>query len=559
MGPGRTLSRPPFGGASRKGGRPAALSLVAGAFRSLILPALAVLAATSIGCARDAVDRYPRVVLVTLDTLHVLQTGVYDPENTDTPELDRLASAGVVFEQARTTVPMTLPSHASMLSGRTPVGMRLLRNGQTLDPEVETLAQRLSAAGYRTGAFLSLGTLRREFQLDRGFEVYEDGYKTVPRFYRRADEVYADAAPWVEARGEEPYFLWLHLSDPHEPYLSVGAPPDVALELDGRELGRFSLTSRETHRVSVAVPPGRHELRWVSLRSPRADDLPETSLGLSLHPDDRLKALASPGQALSRKERDLAEPYAVEFDNAAAEAVTLDVRFDGGLRKPPPSEVLENYAAEVRYVDEYLGRLRRLVESVGPALWIVASDHGEGIYRHDQIIGHAGFGHENQLRILWVMQGRGIPAGKRVIEPALAHDLAPTVLDLLGLPPLEAAEGVSLRPCWERGDCPAERRWFAHGFHRQFETVSAVAVYHWPLKRLRQRAPGSGGYHLLDDPWERRDLTRTRNRQRRLELRRLDREVLDVTRLLERLLAEEGTEPSPEDLEMLRALGYLGD
>jgi arylsulfatase A-like enzyme len=437
--------------------------------------------------------------------------------------------------------------------------MGLLRNGQKLDPAVETLTQRLAAAGYRTGAFLSLGTLRRDFLLDRGFEVYVDGHRTVPRFYRLAHEVYADAARWFEERGDEPYFLWVHLSDPHEPYVAVGAPPDVVVEMDGDELGRFHLATREMHRLEVQLPPGRHELRWTALRKPRADDLETTSLRMTLHPGDPLGEWTAAGETPPPGEVGLEEPLTLALENAGSEPVSLSFRFDGGMRKPPPSEVLPSYAAEVRYADEYLGRLRRLVESAGPALWIVASDHGEGVYRHGDLIGHAGFGLEDQLRILWLLQGEGVPAGRRIAEPVLMHDVAPTVLDLLDLPPLADAEGVSLVPCWERGECPGERHWFAYGFHRPFELVSAVAVYRWPLKLLRQRAPGSGAYDLLADPWERNNLGRRRNRARQLELRRLGRDLQEVSSLLERLLAEDETEASDEELEMLRSLGYLGN
>lgn len=524
--------------------------------RGLGLGAALALAA----CSGDGVtERYPRVVLVTLDTLHVEHTGVYGSGVADTPELDRLAAGGLVFDQARTTVPMTLPSHASMLSGRTPTGMGLLRNGQVLDPAVETLAQRLAAAGYRTGAFVSLGTLRREFQLDRGFATYDDGHRRAPRFYRTADEVYAPAAAWVEERRGDPYFLWLHLSDAHEPYLEAGAPPDVVVDLDGEELGRFNLTSKEAHRVAVPLGPGRHALRWTSLRVPRPDDRPSTSLRLRLRPSEALGSHAVRGQSLPGGEVGLEEPLVVALEHDGPGVTTVDIHFDGSTRKPPPSEVLESYAAEVRFVDEHVGRLRRLVEAAGPTLWIVASDHGEGVYRRGDIIGHAGFGLEDQLRILWLLQGPGVPAGRRIAEPALVHDIAPTVLDLLGLAPLERAEGVSFVPCWERGECPDERRWFAHGFHRVFGQLSAVAVYRWPLKQLRQTAPGSGSYDLAVDPWERRDLGRRRDRRLRLELRRLGRDLQEVSRLIERLLAADDTEPSADDLEMLRSLGYLGN
>jgi len=255
----------------------------------------------------------------------------------------------------------------------------------------------------------------------------------------------------------------------------------------------------------------------------------------------------------------LETPFVLELANDTADDRELVVTFGGGLRKPPPSEVLESYIAEVRWVDEYVGRLRRLLETDGqPVLWVVVSDHGEGVYRRDDIIGHAGFGFEDQLRILWFLAGPGVPAGRRLeAETALIHDVAPTVVDLLGLAPMPAAEGVSFVPCWRHGECPRDRRWFAHGFNRRFDEVSAVAAYRWPLKALRQRGPGSGIYDLEADPWEHRELVAAGGGGRALELRRLERDLDELSELLKRSLAEGSGELSADDVDMLRSLGYL--
>jgi arylsulfatase A-like enzyme len=533
---------------------------------SLVLAAILAVVAGALwwrgpGLRQRVLARYPRIVLVTLDTLHVESTSVINPAIDDTPELAALAAEGIVFAQARTTVPITLPSHTSLLSGRTPIGLGVLRNGQKVDPAVETLPQRLREIGYRTGAFLSLATLRREFRLDSGFEVYDDGHGEVPRFYRTADEVYAAASPWVAEHGDEPFFLWVHFSDPHEPYVLPDAPPDVVVDLDGKELGRFNLTSKERHRLVLELPPGRHSLRWTSLREPRPDDLEMTSLRLEFRDNTDLASLLSDWRSLPDPDVGLETPFVLELANDLDSGRELVVSFDGGLLKPPRSEVLENYAAEVRLVDDYFGRLRRLVEAQGQeVLWVVVSDHGEGIYRRSDIIGHAGFGLEDQLRILWFLEGPGVPSGRRLeTEPALMHDVAPTVVDLLGLPPMPSAEGVSFVPCWRDGDCPRDRRWFAHGFNRRLDQVSAVAAYRWPLKALRQRAPGSGSYDLVADPWETRDLSRVRRGQRGLELRRLPRDLQEMSELLKRRLDEDSGELSDEDVDMLRSLGYLGN
>ncbi len=511
------------------------------------------------GARERTLARYPRVVLVTIDTLHLLHTGLFDPEVAGTPHLERLAADGVLFRQARTTVPMTLPSHASMLSGRTPVGMGLLRNGEKVAPTVRTLAEVLSEAGYRTGAFLSLATLRRDYGLDRGFEVYDDGYDEVPRFYRTADEVLAAALPWIEERAGERYFAWVHLSDPHEPYGLKGAPPDVVVDLDGAEIAKFNLESKERHELQIELDPGRHVLRWTSLRSPAPDDREGTELYLRFRDNDTLLDYVASWEALPRPEASLVEPLELHLERRPEQPASVTVRFDGGLRKPPPSVVRPNYALEVEYVDRHLGLLREAVERQGPVLWIVASDHGEGVYRHRGVVGHAGFNREDQLRILWLMAGPGLPAGERVDHPALVHDIAPTVLDLIGLPPLPDAEGASLLPCLRQRGCPERDQWYAHGFSQRHDKLSAIATYRWPHKSVVQDAPGSGLYRLDDDPWEQRNLASSAAGETDLVARRLHRDLQEVRALLERLIAAEERDLSEDDLELLRSLGYLGN
>ena len=103
--------------------------------------------------------------------------------------------------------------------------------------------------GYRTGAVTSLGVLNEGTNLAQGFSHYDDDMGGEwERWYRTADEVVAAAQSWIDEVGDEPFFLWLHLSDPHEPYLEKGAPPDVRLTLDGESASEWNLTTKEEYR-----------------------------------------------------------------------------------------------------------------------------------------------------------------------------------------------------------------------------------------------------------------------------------------------------------------------
>jgi hypothetical protein len=117
------------------------------------------------------------VLLVTIDTLRADAVGAYGRSGDPTPWIDRLAAGGVRFANARAHNVVTLPSHANILSGRLPFEHGVRDNaGFRFPKDEETLATRLSARGYRTGAFVSAFTLDSRFGLERGFDVYDDRF-----------------------------------------------------------------------------------------------------------------------------------------------------------------------------------------------------------------------------------------------------------------------------------------------------------------------------------------------------------------------------------------------
>jgi arylsulfatase A-like enzyme/predicted Zn-dependent protease len=198
--------------------------------------------------------RSGNVLLVTIDTLRRDRLGAYGNPNGLTPTLDRLGSSGVRYAQAFSHVPMTLPAHASILTGRTPRTHGVRDNGTfRLDDRIPTLASVLRQAGYRTGAFVGAFVLDARFGLTRGFDEYDDRYPheaegTTFRFSeRRAEEVVTAAGDWILRAGlrSGPWFAWVHLFDPHAPYeappeFRAGRSPyDAEVAYTDAMLGRF--------------------------------------------------------------------------------------------------------------------------------------------------------------------------------------------------------------------------------------------------------------------------------------------------------------------------------
>jgi arylsulfatase A-like enzyme/Flp pilus assembly protein TadD len=177
------------------------------------------------------------VLLVTIDTLRADRVGAYGNRLGLTPTLDRLAREGLRFERAYAHVPVTLPSHTTIMTGSYPMTNGVRDNGSfRFDGKRPTLAGVLKAAGYRTGAFVGAFPVDARFGLNSGFDVYDDQYGSRPAggelsvLERPAEQVLASAYSWIvqvaasngPAPAPGPWFAWVHLYDPHDPYV----PPE---------------------------------------------------------------------------------------------------------------------------------------------------------------------------------------------------------------------------------------------------------------------------------------------------------------------------------------------
>jgi len=180
----------------------------------------------------------PNVILITIDTLRADHVGCYGAQDVKTPTLDGLARDGVLFERAIAQVPLTWPSHAVILTGTYPFqnGVQDF-TGQPLGAQFRSVAQAFQKTGYTTGAVVSAFVLDRSWGLARGFDFYDDAFsasefekKDIGLVDRRAGESVAHAIAWLKKTlrpagtdmsihpTRRPFFLWLHLYDPHSPY-----------------------------------------------------------------------------------------------------------------------------------------------------------------------------------------------------------------------------------------------------------------------------------------------------------------------------------------------------
>ena len=217
------------------------------------LPLLALLSCTTTPQPKSSQSN---LLLVTIDTFRADRLGAA------TSNLAKLAKSGVLFENAVTQAPLTAPSHASMFTGLYPTVHKVRDTGGfVLNDQHTTLAEVLQKQGWDTAAFVGASVLKKSFGFAQGFSVYDDqmpkpaGNSEFPE--RRAAEVVDRAMQWLGARSGKPYFLWVHVFDPHGPYDPPSPFPktyDGEVAYTDQQLGRlFETVGKKSDNTLVAV------------------------------------------------------------------------------------------------------------------------------------------------------------------------------------------------------------------------------------------------------------------------------------------------------------------
>ncbi|WP_158633690.1 sulfatase [Tautonia sociabilis] len=358
----------------------------------------------------------PNVLLIVLDTVRADHLDLYGYRRPTSPRLSALAGRGVRFERAFATSPWTLPSHASLMTGRWPAEVAGGRY-EPMDATAPTLAEVCSRLGYETAGFVAnLFYCTYATGLDRGFSHYEDFPATPMRALvssalgtflvdqadalirnldqdparpssrihsKDADTINRDFLRWLDGRrGDRPFFAFLNYFDAHDPYL---------------------------------VPKGA-EHRFG--RRPEAND-----------------------------ERQLLQHWWFWPNKDGITPEDQDVLVDG-------------YDSCLAYLDERIGRLLDELEGRGlleETIVVVTSDHGEAFGEHG-LYGHGGSLYHDQIDVPLIVAGPGVPEGTRVAEAVSLRDVPATILDLIGAPEQELP-GSSLAPLWEgQTDAPRSPR-----------------------------------------------------------------------------------------------------
>lgn len=221
----------------------------------------------STACGRSAPSPQPaaairNVVLVTIDTLRADHVGAYGYAAARTPAIDALARDGVLFTHAYAAAPITLTSHASLMTGLYPPGHGARDNGMRIELKPPTLAERFATAGFATAAFVGAFPLDKRFGIDKGFQTYGDRMPRAPDG-RLANErpgrmVVDEALAWLGQHRSDRFFLWVHLFEPHAPY---GNPAEV----QHPAIARYDEDIAEADRQTARMLDGLRDARGSTL------------------------------------------------------------------------------------------------------------------------------------------------------------------------------------------------------------------------------------------------------------------------------------------------------
>ena len=340
--------------------------------------------------AREAA---PNVLLLVLDTVRAFSLSAYGYGRATSPVLAQLAARGVRFDRAVATAPWTLPSHASLFTGRYPHEMSAGWS-VPLDGTFPTLAERLTSLGYVTAGFAAnLHYCSYEFGVDRGFGYYRDYDVSVPEMWR-SNSLSVALGLWLVQRFggyNAPGRLW-------------------ADRMNERFLGWL-----DDERVRDRARPFFAFVNYYDAHGPYAPPAPFDTMFSGKEPPTR--------DSGSR-------------DFTAAEVAGLVDAYDGSIA----------------YLDRQLGELFAALERRGlleNTVIIVTSDHGEEFNEHGQM-NHGNTVYFPSLHVPLIVAGAGIPRGVIVAQPVTLRDVPATVLELVGAPAKAALPGQSLAQSWRR-------------------------------------------------------------------------------------------------------------
>jgi len=452
------------------------------------------LAAAGWSCRKSVDPQRPNLVLVSIDTLRADHLTAYGYERSTSPEISRLASEGVLFEQAFSQSPKTATSHMSLFTGVYPPAHRVANWGERrvrrLSDDVPTLATLLARAGYSTVAHTEGGNVSARLGFDQGFEIYRQHRGSEPVFEgasRALDRFVQD-----EDGGHAPFFLFIHTFEVHDPYVP---PTELADEFVDPSYSGDIVGSRE-----------------------------------------ELGRLAGGGNYWARN---------TQYWNRVDRNDPADIQ-----------HLKDLYDAEILFTDSQFAAFRehlRRLDLEDETIVVVLSDHGEEFLEHGGWLHNTLFQEILHVPLIFRFPASlGLASGRRIQNVVRLVDVVPTLLEVLELPAPEHLQGESLLPLVDGDETlsrPVFSQWLAGG------RIVALRDGEWKYIRVKQQEQL---FDLSTDPKELVDRLSARQEVLAKLRAQVDEIIGESYSFAETLTTARPPELDQETREQLEVLGYLG-
>jgi arylsulfatase A-like enzyme len=502
------------------------------------------------------------VILITLDTQRADYISATEPSTASTPNIDRLAQKGIIFTHCYSPIPITVPAHGSLFFSLPPHELALYNNGQIFQNEqkLASLARIFKERGFQTAAFISLGVLHSNFRLDDGYDTYEDRHPK-NRWYLHAGEVNERVFPWLDKNREGRFFIWIHYSDPHDPYAPPPLPPDLRISYNGEIFKEMCIQKEERFSLSLKLQRGENTIEFHVL-NPYPDSRDEFRMSLDdvKYATSKEVPIKYEGINVVDKEAKLSllikNGSRIQIDSPEDEQ---DFRMEAsGKMYLLPQEKIQAYREEVEYMDSEIGRLIKKLEQrelLEKSLLVIVGDHGEGLGDHRTLLGEPHFGHIHYLYAEYLKvplvfyHPHWKEKGSTRSECVTILDVAPTIVAAMGWKRQSFHKGFDLQTTQGEKNTTI----FGETFRPESTTDRFSGLrYPWHLIFT----PGRTQYELynvLDDPAEQTNLYGLKKDDPWIsELRKIVE-----SRALKIMSQKKDVKLDPKSLEMLKSLGYI--
>jgi arylsulfatase A-like enzyme len=505
--------------------------------RAFVAASLAALAVLS--CEQPKAPRVrPNVVLIVVDTLRADHA---DSERgkASVPAFDAFAKDAIAFDHAFSHAPATLPSHAALFSARPVHETGVRTNGQPVPKDLGLFADWIARHGYATQAAVSLASMWPADGgrgVDRGFQRYDRDRWS----HTRGDDLDRSlAASLDQLSADQPFFLFAHYSDPHEPYDAHGSVERFAsLRFDGRDFGTVCTSETAQVERDFSLPPGKHVLDVRSQQAFKVRELEFTAPGVEIT-----------WEAREGKLHERTNAFVAELINPGPGTVTATFRT--WLHDAVgDEEVPLRYRSEVEFADRAVGNFIAELKRRGlydSSIIVLTSDHGESLGDHGTF-GHIVDLYDELLHVPLIVRLPSSLSGREMLEASSRRlvrliDVAPTLLQLMELPPLPEQRGVSLLD-------PKQERMLVAQTQRADGTGELFCVRDDQFKLIYSPADDRFEmYDVVKDPLELGDVYATAARERP-DWAELLRSIAARTR------RDGARQVDPEARKRLQELGY---